>query len=53
MSAATIVLSLAAIVFALAAVFITWRSGQRLRLHALITRGQEAEAEAYARRWHL
>lgn len=53
MTAATIVLALVSIVFALAAVFVTWRNGQRWRLHALITRGQERQAEAYARRWRL
>lgn len=53
MTAATIVLALTSIVFALAAVFVTWRNGQRWKLHALITRGQDPEAEAYARRWRL
>lgn len=51
--AATIALSLIAIVFSLATVFIAWRNDQRWKLHGLITRGQEREAEAYARRWRL
>lgn len=53
MIAATIALSLIAIVFSLATVFIAWRNDQRWKLHGLITRGQEREAEAYARRWRL